>query len=117
MAEAINSVSSTVQFEDFAKLDLCVGTILQVVPVANADKLVELTVDLGELGQRTIVAGIKLHYSEAQLINRQIVVVTNLEPRKMRGVMSHGMLLAASDATGLSLLSLDKPMTPGSRIQ
>ena len=86
----------TIKYDDFAKLDLKVGTILDAQPHPDAEKLLVLQVDLGS-EKRQIVAGIKKFYACEQLKGVQIVVITNLEPRTLRGVTSHGMLLAASD--------------------
>lgn len=93
-----DQVSKTIKYEDFAKLDLRVATILDAQPHPDADKLVVLQVDLGS-EKRQIVAGIKKYYACDQLVGKQIIVVTNLEPRALRGVTSHGMLLAATDPT------------------
>jgi methionyl-tRNA synthetase len=98
-----------INFEDFAKIDLRVGEIKEVEEIADADKLWKLSVDLGEENLRTICAGIKKYYSKEDLLNKKIVVVSNLAPRKMRGVESQGMLLAAldSDKKNVVLISPD----------
>lgn len=107
-----------IPYDLFTQIDLRVGTIDHAEPVAGADKLLKLRVNLGPLGERTILAGIKLQYNPELLVGRQIIVVANLEPRKMRGEMSHGMLLAASneDHSDLSLLAPDKKFPPGSKV-
>src|ERR1051325_463859 len=90
----------TIQYDDFAKLDLRVATVLDCKPHNNADKLLVLQIDLGT-EKRQICAGLRQHYAPEQLIGKQIVVVANLAPRQMRGEISNGMLLAATDqATG-----------------
>ena len=89
--------AGVIQYDDFAKLDLRVGTIKQAEPHPNADKLLVLQVDLGS-EQRQIIAGIRGYYEAEALVGRQIVVVANLAPRAMRGLESQGMLLAASNA-------------------
>ena len=86
-----------IQYDDFAKLDLRVGTIVTAEAHPNADKLLVLQVDIGA-EKRQIVAGIRAYYEPAALVGRQIVVVANLAPRAMRGLESQGMLLAASNA-------------------
>lgn len=86
-----------ISFEDFMKVDLRIAYIIQATPVEKTDKLMLLTVDLGS-EQRQIVAGIKQHYEPQQLIGKSILIVANLEPRSLRGIESHGMLLAASFA-------------------
>lgn len=88
---------TTITFDDFAKLDLRVGTVKSAEPHPAADKLIVLQVDLGS-EQRQILAGLRGFYEPEALVGRQIVVVANLAPRKMRGLESQGMLLAASNA-------------------
>jgi methionyl-tRNA synthetase len=88
-----------IQFDDFAKIDLKVGTILTAQKVEKADKLLQLEVDLG-FEKRTIVSGIALHFAPEEVVGKQVVVVTNLAPRKMRGIESNGMILMADDADG-----------------
>ncbi len=93
------AVKPEVTFDDFAKLDLRTATITAASPIPKADKLLQLTLDLGN-EQRTIVSGIAQHYSPETVIGRQVVVVANLAPRKMKGVESQGMILMAEDAAG-----------------
>ena len=88
-----------IQYDDFAKLDLKVGTIVTAEKVEKADKLLKLQVDMGT-ETRTIVSGIALHYKPEEITGKQVVVVTNLAPRKMRGIESQGMILMAEDASG-----------------
>ena len=97
-----------ITFDDFMKMDLRVAEIKACEDVEGADKLYKLTIDIGE--ERTIVAGIKLYYTKEELVGKKIAVVTNLEPRKFEGIMSHGMLLAASseDKSSVVLLALDR---------
>ena len=92
-------VKSTIQFDDFAKLDLKIGTILSAEKVEKADKLLKLEIDLG-FEKRTIVSGIALHFKPEEIIGKQVVVVANLAPRKMRGIESNGMILMAEDKAG-----------------
>ncbi|MBK9338041.1 MAG: methionine--tRNA ligase [Lewinellaceae bacterium] len=92
-------VQDEIQYDDFAKLDIRTGTILEASRVEKADKLLKLTVDLG-FEKRTIVSGIALHYQPEEIIGRQVVVLANLAPRKMRGIESQGMILMAEDAEG-----------------
>ena len=105
-------------FDKFAALDIRVAKILDVDDVAGAKKpLYKLRVDLGEeIGVRTIVAGIAAYYSKEDLVNRKIVVIANLAPRSIAGIMSQGMLLAAEDGDAVSLLQPDRDMKVGSRI-
>ncbi|MBX9784781.1 MAG: methionine--tRNA ligase [Chitinophagaceae bacterium] len=89
----------SIQFDDFAKIDLKVGTILAAEKVEKADKLLKLSVDLG-FETRTIVSGIALHFKPEEIVGKQVVVVANLAPRKMRGIESNGMILMAEDKDG-----------------
>ncbi len=88
-----------IEFDDFAKIDLKVGTILSAEKVEKADKLLKLSVDLG-FEQRTIVSGIAMHFKPEEILGKQVVVVANLAPRKMRGIESQGMILMAEDKAG-----------------
>jgi methionyl-tRNA synthetase len=102
-----------ITFDDFAKLDLRSGIILEAAAVLKADKLLVLKVDLG-FEIRTIVSGIALHFSPESLIGKKVVVVANLEPRKLRGIESQGMLLLAERGTGeLVFVGADHPMEGG----
>jgi methionyl-tRNA synthetase len=92
-------VKPEIQFDDFAKIDLKVGTITAAEKVEKADKLLKLAVDLG-FEQRTIVSGIAMHFDPADIVGKQVVVVANLAPRKMRGIESQGMILMAEDKAG-----------------
>jgi methionyl-tRNA synthetase len=106
-----------VQFGDFQKLDLRVGTVLQAEAHPAADKLLVLQVDLGT-EKRQIIAGLRGHYEPAALVGRQIVVVTNLAPRMMRGLESRGMLLAActEDQSQVVVLTAERTVAPGLRV-
>ena len=92
-------IKSTIQYDDFAKLDLRVGKIVSAEKVAKADKLLQLQIDLG-FETRTIVSGIAMHFKPEEIVGKQVVVVANLAPRKMRGIESNGMILMAEDNTG-----------------
>jgi methionyl-tRNA synthetase len=92
-------VKTTIEFDDFAKIDLRVGTIVAAEKVEKADKLLKLQVDLG-FETRTIVSGIAQHYEPAAIVGKQVTVVCNLAPRKMRGIESQGMILMAEDKAG-----------------
>jgi methionine--tRNA ligase beta chain len=106
----------TLKFSEFMKLDLRVGKIKECEDIEGADKLYRITVDIGE--ERVIVAGIKPYYRKEDLIGKNIVVVANLEPRKLRGITSYGMLLAAQDrSTGnVVLLTVEKEVEAGSKV-
>ena len=107
----------TVSYNDFNKMELVVGTVTSVEPHPNADKLVIVQVDLGS-EQRQLCAGLRGHYEPAELVGKSIVVVTNLAPRKMRGEVSQGMLLAATspDQSRIILLTPDSEIEPGSSV-
>ncbi|HJV18505.1 MAG TPA: methionine--tRNA ligase [Sediminibacterium sp.] len=98
-APATTTVKPEIVFDDFAKIDLKVGTIVSAEKVEKADKLLKLQVDLG-FETRTIVSGIALHFKPEEIVGRQVTVVVNLAPRKMRGIESNGMILMAEDAAG-----------------
>ncbi len=103
MSEQVSNVvensKSEITFDDFAKIDLKIGTIVAAEKVEKADKLLKLQVDLGT-EVRTIVSGIALHFSPEDIVGKQVTVVTNLAPRKMRGIESNGMILMAEDKLG-----------------
>jgi methionyl-tRNA synthetase len=94
-----------IAIEDFAKVEMRVGLVLEAEPVKGADKLLKLKVDIGEREPRTLVAGIAEAYKPEQLIGRKVVIVANLEPRKVRGVESNGMIVAASIEGGKPVLA------------
>src|SRR5687767_12961684 len=94
----MDTTTTPIQYDDFAKLDLRVATVLECTPHANADKLLILQIELAGGEKRQICAGLKQHTAPEALVGKQIVVVANLAPRKMMGEMSNGMLLAATDA-------------------
>lgn len=105
-----------ISIEEFARIDLRVAKVLQARKVEKADKLLELQVDVGGQ-QRTIVAGVALHYRPEELIGKRVVLVANLKPSKLRGILSEGMLLAAADEQVLEVLELHKDIAPGSRVK
>jgi methionyl-tRNA synthetase len=107
-----------IKYEDFKKLDLRIAEIIKVEKIENTDKLLKLTINLGEKTQE-IVSGIALQYNIEDLIGKQIVVLTNLEPKTLKGVESNGMLLAAVNEKNdkIALLVPDKKMEPGDLIK
>jgi methionyl-tRNA synthetase len=107
-----------ISFDDFSKLELRVGTITAAERVPKADKLLKLSVDIGEAVPRTVVSGIAQHYAPEQLSGQQVVLVCNLEPRKMRGVESQGMVLMAEDAQGnLRFVQPSEAIPAGSEVR
>lgn len=105
-----------IDFEDFTKVDLVVGKILEAKDHPNADKLLVFKVDIGEDEPRTIISGIKKWYAPEDLVGKNVIVVRNLAPRKMRGIESQGMLLAADFDDDLSLLSTLEDLKPGAKV-
>ena len=107
-----------IPFNDFKKLDIRVGRILDVSNHPKADKLLVLKIDIGD-EVRTIVAGIKNYYEREELMDKKVIVVANLEQRELRGIKSEGMLLAAvsSDEKKVILLSPEKKIDSGSKVQ
>jgi methionyl-tRNA synthetase len=116
-APAAPAAPVEISLETFQQLALRIGTITAAELHPKADRLLVLTVDIGEAAPRQVVAGIRQWYQPAELIGRQVVVVANLKPAALRGVMSQGMVLAGSDETGLALLHPAKPLRPGSTVK
>jgi methionyl-tRNA synthetase len=98
-------LADAIEIDDFVKVDLRVGKVLTAEKVKGADKLLHLSVDIGEPEPRSIVAGIALAYQPEQLVNRKVVIVANLKPRKLRGLTSQGMIVAASLEGGAPVLA------------
>ncbi len=105
-----------ISYEDFAKLDLRVAKVLSAREHPNADKLLLLQIQVGD-GEKQIVAGIRGHYTPESLVGRQIVVLNNLAPAMLRGEESNGMLLAASDASGVILLRPERDCELGAVVK
>jgi len=95
-----------IDIEDFAKLDIRVGTVIEAKEIKNSNKLLEMKIDIGS-EIRTIIGGIKEYYKPSDLINKKVIVLANLKPRKLMGKISEGMVLAAKDGSSLRLLSVD----------
>lgn len=116
----MSEFKETITYDDFVKLDLRVATIVEAELHPNADRLLKLQIDLGS-EKRQICAGVKAYYEPADLVGRQIIVVANLAPRKIRGETSNGMLMAASSMDGeevvdVVLLAPGKPVPAGSSV-
>lgn len=105
-----------ITIEDFRKLELRIAQIKEVSDHPNADRLYVVVVDFGDRTKQ-LVAGIKGSYQKEDLIGRQVIVVDNLEPAVLRGVESQGMLLAASDESGISVISPDRKLALGSIVK
>jgi methionyl-tRNA synthetase len=118
LAAATSVEGNLISIDDFLRVDLRVAKVLNAELVAGADKLLKLRVDVGELGHREILAGLRAAYDPAALIGRLIVVVANLEPRKLRFGTSEGMMLAAGPGgKDIFALSPDSGAAPGMRIK
>ncbi len=127
-APAVAAFKPQIVFDDFAKLDLRVATVKHAEAHPNADRLLKVQLDDGTPEGRQVCAGIRQWYDPATLIGRQVIIVANLEPRKIRGEISQGMILAASDlkdggggadtpdGRDVIVLSLDKSAKPGSTV-
>jgi methionyl-tRNA synthetase len=111
------TATSTITIDDVVKVELRVALVQSAEKVPKSDKLLKLIVDAGDGQPRQILAGIALHYAPEDLVGKRIVIVANLAPRKMMGLESNGMVLAASDEGGLSALFVDKPVAPGSKVK
>ncbi|MEW6534116.1 MAG: methionine--tRNA ligase subunit beta [Candidatus Auribacterota bacterium] len=113
--QTVSQDDGLIDIKEFFSVKLRVAQILTAEPVPETEKLMKLSISLGD-EERTLVAGIAQYYSPGQLIGKKIVVVANLKPAKLRGIMSQGMLLAARDEKGLALLTVDGDVAPGSSI-
>jgi methionine--tRNA ligase beta chain len=106
-----------VNIEDFRKLELKVGTIKEVQDHPNADRLYVIIIDMGDGRLKQVVAGIRGSYQKEELTGKQVVVVDNLEPAVLRGVESQGMLLAASDEAGITIVTPQRQVKSGSIVK
>lgn len=106
-----------IDFEDFSKVELKVGTVLEAEEVEGSEKLIKMQVDLGEEHPRQILAGVRKWYSPSDFVNKQVVVVVNLKPRTIMELQSQGMMLAADSANGPVFLTVDKKVPPGTKIR
>ena len=113
-------VAPIVTYEDFSKIDLRVATVISCEKHPNGDKLYVMKLDAGELGERTICAGLREAFPDPTVfVGKQIIIVANLQERTMRGIQSQGMLLAVGDKqTGkLQVATFESPVTPGSQVK
>jgi len=117
-AAPVAPASPKIPIEDFSKVDLRVGLVVSAERVKGADKLMHMKVDIGEAEPRTIVAGIAEAYAPADLLNRKVVIVANLQPRKLRGIESNGMIVAASVEGGKpALVGFHEDIPVGARLK
>ena len=113
----MNDENNYININQFTDIDLRVAKIIEASYVEGADKLLQLRLDVGDLGERQVFAGIKSAYNPDELNNKLVILVSNLEPRKMKFGLSEGMVLASSDEKGIYLLSPDSGATPGLRVK
>lgn len=115
----MTSEKPIISYTDFEKLDLRVAEIIKVEEIPNADKLWKLTLDVGKLGKRTVCAGIKNHYQKEKLKGKKIILLSNLQPRKLKGIESQGMILASvlEDESEVVLISPEKDIEIGSMVR
>lgn len=106
-----------ISYEDFAKVQMMIGTVVAAEMVPETDKLIKCTVDFGEFGTRTIVSGIAQWKTPEDIVGRQLPYVVNLAPRMLRGVESQGMLVAASDENGVALLCPERSVSAGTKLR
>ena len=104
----------TIQYEDFEKIDLRVAEIIDAERVPDSKKLIKLEIDVGELGKRVILVGLAGYYKTEEMVGKKIIIVANLEPRKMMGIESQGMLLATDSAI---LLTTERSGKNGEKIR
>jgi len=110
------AASATITIDDFKKVVLKVGKVVEATAHTNANKLLVLKVDLGNGETRQVVSGIKQWYAPEQLVGKSVIIVANLAPAVLRGVESQGMVLAASSGDQVILLSPEKEAAPGSKV-
>jgi methionyl-tRNA synthetase len=110
-----SAIKEEITLEQFSKIDLRVATVVNVERIPRAKKILKLEVDMGQ--KRTIVAGIAEKYTPEELIGKQVIIVANLKPAKLMGIVSNGMLIAAVDDSGPTVAVLDKPVDPGTPLK
>ncbi|HKZ94685.1 MAG TPA: methionine--tRNA ligase subunit beta [Candidatus Bathyarchaeia archaeon] len=106
-----------VSFEEFTKMDLRIGKITKAEPVAGSRNLIKMLIDVGNDDIRQAVAGLAQYYNAKELEGKHVAVIANLQPKKMFGIESNVMILAAEDENTVSMLMPDRPVTTGSRIK
>ncbi len=105
-----------ISVDDFAKIELKVGKVLECEKVENADKLLKSKIKIGD-EIRTIVSGIALYYKPEEMVGKSVIVVSNLKPAKLRGIMSEGMILCAEDENGVKVISPESFVIDGSEVR
>lgn len=112
----LKPLEEEITIEEFARIKLKVARVLAAEKVTNADKLLKLAVKVGD-EERTIVAGIARYYQPEELVGKKVVIVANLKPAKLRGIVSQGMVLAAVDAESLSLVTPERAVKDGAQVR
>jgi methionyl-tRNA synthetase len=112
---AVLNIKPEITLDEFSRIDLRVATVVHAERIPKAKKLLKLEVDMGQ--KRTLVAGIAEKYSPEDLIGKQVIIVANLKPAKLMGVVSNGMVVAAVDDSGPTLATLEKPVAPGTPLK
>jgi methionyl-tRNA synthetase len=108
---------ATITIDEFQRVNLRLATVKSVEAHPKADKLYVLKLDVGELGERQVVAGLKAHYKPEELVGKTVAFVANLQPANLRGVESQGMVLAGDDGTTVAVLEPARKLPPGSKIR
>lgn len=106
-----------ISIDDFSKIELKVGTVLEAEEIEESEKLIKLKVDLGEEEPRQVLAGIKQWYKPEDFVGKQVIIIANLEPRQMMGLVSQGMMLAADSQDGPIFLTIQKAVKPGTQVR
>ncbi len=106
----------SISYEDFSKLDIRVATVIACESIEGADRLLKVTLEVGELGERTVAAGIKQWYQPEEMVGKTVIYLANLEPRVLRGVTSQGMILAAGGDEAV-LLQPEKSVSVGTVVR
>ena len=115
MPDQVPDIKPEITIEQFSTVDLRVATVIQAEKIPRAKKILKLEVDLGH--KRIIVAGIAENHTPEELVGKQVIVVANLKPAKLMGIVSNGMLVAAVDKAGPILATLEKPVAPGTPLR
>ncbi|HOD01247.1 MAG TPA: methionine--tRNA ligase subunit beta [bacterium] len=113
----MNGPKPIIKFEDFAKIDMRIGRVVSAEEIIGSDKLIKMEVDFGNMGKRQILAGIKSWYKPDDLVGKKLPFVVNIEPRKMMGFESQGMLLAADSDGSAVILFPEKDVENGTLIR
>ena len=106
-----------ITFDDFSKIDLRTATVIRAESIPKAEKLLKVTVDMGEGRERTIVAGISKSYTPEELTGKKVIIVANLKPAKLMGQVSQGMILAAWDGEAFNVATFDQTIKPGTQVK